>query len=324
MKFTRGSAVALRAPARRPYRVIDDFREKALRPKGGVVTSLTVFVLPEHFHAWGFPPDDLGRPRPRTSLSCAHARRTGTLRPEGPGTTLHLVPARRGPRPRASPRGLPDWRAARHADPGGHQPGGPARLPQLRRRIRLPLSGQDDGVGAPVACHRDPGRHLRVQLHRAGASAHVRKLPPGLAAGAGRGVRAACPGVAGESRTRRADAGAGVGARLASLRASGGRARGRARGGVAVFRLQRGVVLLAHVLWRAAAGRGVSGRARGSNAVLGAGVDWPAGRVGRARTLPHGCGVRGADCAVAAAAGRGPGADRCAGRARWPAHGSRC
>ena len=146
-------------------------------------------------------------------------------------------------------------------------------------------------------------------------------FPAGLAAGAGRGARAACPGVAGESRTRRADAGAGVGARLASLRASGGRARGRARGGVAVLRLQRGVLLLAHVLWRAAAGRGVSGRARGSNAVVGAGVDWPAGRVGRARTLPHGCGVRGADCAVAAAAGRGPGADRCAGRARWPSMG---
>ena len=54
-----------------------------------------------------------------------------------------------------------------------------------------------------MARHRDPTRDLRRQLHRPGAAAHLRQLPGGLAAGAGRGARAAHPGVAGQPRARR-------------------------------------------------------------------------------------------------------------------------
>ena len=164
---------------------------------------------------------------------------------------LRGLPARRGLPAPASPGRLPVRGAARHAPARGHQSARAARLPELRRRVRLFVSGTDAGGGTPLDRHRRLTRAVRVQLHRAGADAHVRHLPTRVAAGAGSGPGAACAGLAGESRPRRRDARTRMGARRPALHAARGRAGGRARGRVAVLRVQRRLVFLAHVLRRA-------------------------------------------------------------------------
>ena len=204
-------------------------------------------------------------------------------------------------------------------DPRGHQPAGPARLPQLRRRVRLSLSGQDDGGGTPVEPHRDPGRHLRVQLHRAGARAHVRQLPGGLAAGAGRGDRGARAGLAGQPRARGAHARAGVAARRAPLlrrawvcsRPGSWRSR---RSSLSTPRRTSRTPSAA----RCCSVRPVLRRARTARRG-GCRFRSACSSAGRCSLVTLRGGRRGADCAVAAAAGREPGPHRSVGGARQPA-----
>ena len=221
-------------------------------------------------------------------------------------------------------RGAGGWSAAGGAGVGPHQSIRPARLPELGRRVHLPLSGADHGGRPAVECAARAGRSLRVQLPGPGTRAGVRQLPGRLAARARGCAPPRRSRVAREPDARSALARAGVATRFAAVRRARGDLRRGAGGGVALLPVQRRVVLLAHVLRRPAAGRRVPLGARRSDARVGAAGGGLPGRLGRARALLHRRRLRRADRVLAAPAGGTTAPDRRALRARRPAVGRWC
>ena len=252
------------------------------------------------------------------ATGCACVSRTSDSAAERP---LRPMGRCRRPGRSASWRGPGGWSAPGGARAGAHQPVRAARLSELGRRVRLPLSGADAGGRTAVECAPRAGRGLRIQLRGPGTRAGVRQFPDRLAAGARGGHPPGRARLAREPGFRGAVARAGLAARYTAVRLPRGPVRRGAGGGLAVLLVQRRLVLLAHILRSPAAWRRVPVRARRSDAGLGAPGGRLAGRLGRARALLHRRRLRRADRVLAAPAGDTPPSDRRARRPRRAAVG---